>query len=67
MELAGPIFWNFSRNSLRWKNGLDYTLTNGVGKQGRRADPTHPKGQNRLFWKKIPEIRCGGNTALTGR
>jgi hypothetical protein len=47
----------FSRNSVRWKYGLDYTLTNGVGKQGNAADPAHPRRQNRLFWKKIPEIR----------
>jgi hypothetical protein len=47
----------FSRNSLQWKYRLKYTLANGVEKQKlRRTDPT-PRGQNPLFWKKLPEIR----------
>jgi hypothetical protein len=55
-----PDFLEFSsRNSRQWKYGVNYTLTNGVGKQGkaRRADPKHPRGQNPLFWKNNPEIR----------
>jgi hypothetical protein len=34
-----------SRNSVRWKYGLDYTLTNGVGKQGKTGRPHASKSR----------------------
>jgi hypothetical protein len=73
VKLASPIFWNFSStNSLRWKYGLNYTLTNGTGEAGQDGQPpAHPKVQNPLFWKNIPEIRVQlarlANSGVPGR
>jgi hypothetical protein len=40
VKLGSPIFWNFfSRNSVRWKYGLNFTLTNVVRKQGKTGRP----------------------------
>jgi hypothetical protein len=39
-EAGQPDFLEFSsRNSVRWKFGLDYTVTNDVGKQGKTDRP----------------------------
>jgi hypothetical protein len=57
MSAGQPDFLEFfSRNLVRWKYSVNYTLTNVVGSKERWADPTRPKGQNPLLWKKS-EIR----------
>jgi hypothetical protein len=62
-SLASAIFLQFSsRNSVRWKYGLDYTLTNGVGKQGKTDRPHASKRPGPEFLEKNSRksVQLGG-------
>jgi hypothetical protein len=56
-EACQPDFGNcFSRNSVQWKYGLDYTLTNGVGKLGKTGRSHASK--SRFSGKKFQKFGC---------
>jgi hypothetical protein len=42
----------FFQNSLQWKYGLNYTLTNSIGKQGKTGRPNASKGPEPAFLEK---------------
>jgi hypothetical protein len=58
-EACQPEFLEFfSRNSVRWKYGPNYTLTNGVGKQGKTGRPHASKRLQPAFPEKFQKFGC---------
>ena len=59
-RFSGIFFEKFGAVEIRPPPDADQR----IGKQGKTDRPTHPRAQNPLFWKKIPEIRCTPATRL---